>query len=374
MAKRDYYEVLGVSRDAPAEEIKKAFRKLAMKFHPDANPDDQNAEEKFKEIAEAYEILSDTDKRAQYDRFGHAGVNGQGFGGGFSGFGDMGGLGDIFEMFFGGGGRTRRGPEKGADIRADLEITLKEAANGLEREMRIPRVETCSTCGGSGTAAGTKPKTCEACGGTGQVQFAQSTPFGRVVSSRTCDRCRGAGRIIEKPCPTCRGAGQVRKSRGIKIKVPAGVDSGSRLRLAGEGEAGTRGGPPGDLYVYIHVKPHRIFQRDGVDIICEVPISFVQAALGAEISVPTLDGTASLKVPEGTQTGAVFRLKGKGIPHLHGYGVGDQHVQVKVETPTRLTEKQKDLLRQFDGTGGEIVQGGHGDKSFFEKMKDAFIG
>jgi molecular chaperone DnaJ len=206
------------------------------------------------------------------------------------------------------------------------------------------------------------------------VQFVQSTPFGRVVSSRTCDRCRGAGRIIEKPCPTCRGAGQVRKSRSIKIKVPAGVDSGSRLRLAGEGEAGTRGGPPGDLYVYIHVKPHRIFQRDGVDIICEVPISFVQAALGAEISVPTLDGTASLKVPEGTQTGTVFRLKGKGIPHLHGYGVGDQHVQVRLETPTRLTEKQKDILRQFDGTGGETVQGAHGDKSFFEKMKDAFIG
>ncbi|MDI9447159.1 MAG: molecular chaperone DnaJ, partial [Bacillota bacterium] len=281
MDKRDYYEVLGVSRNATSDEIKKAYRKLARKYHPDANPGDKDAEAKFKEISEAYVVLSDPEKRAGYDRFGHAGADGQGFGG-FEGFGDFGGLGDIFEMFFGGGGRTRRrtGPERGQDIRTDMEISLEEAAFGLEREVKVPRVETCGTCGGSGAAAGSKPKTCLACAGTGQVQFTQSTPFGRIVQSRTCDRCRGTGQVIEKPCPTCRGAGSVRKTRSIKVKVPPGVDNGSRLRLAGEGEAGTRGGPPGDLYVYIHVKQHKLFRREGDDLICEIPLSFVQAALG----------------------------------------------------------------------------------------------
>ncbi|HHU85848.1 MAG: molecular chaperone DnaJ [Pelotomaculaceae bacterium] len=378
MDKRDYYEVLGVSRNATSDEIKKAYRKLARKYHPDANPGDKDAEAKFKEISEAYVVLSDPEKRAGYDRFGHAGADGQGFGG-FEGFGDFGGLGDIFEMFFGGGGRTRRrtGPERGQDIRTDMEISLEEAAFGLEREVKVPRVETCGTCGGSGAAAGSKPKTCLACAGTGQVQFTQSTPFGRIVQSRTCDRCRGTGQVIEKPCPTCRGAGSVRKTRSIKVKVPPGVDNGSRLRLAGEGEAGTRGGPPGDLYVYIHVKQHKLFRREGDDLICEIPLSFVQAALGDEIDVPTLEGKEKLKIPEGTQPGTVFRIRGKGVPHLSGFGRGDQHVRIKVMIPGKLSEKQKELLREFARLdNGESVQGKGqaGDKSFFEKMKDAFMG
>jgi len=376
MAKRDYYEVLGVSKDATTDEIKKAYRKLARRYHPDANPGDQNAEAKFKEINEAYVVLCDPEKRASYDRFGHADTNGQGFGGfgGFGeGFGEFGGIGDIFDMFFGGGGRRRTGPEKGSDIRTDMEISLKDAAFGLEREIKVPRVETCGTCGGSRAAAGSKPQTCPTCGGTGQVQYSQSTPFGRIVQTRTCDRCHGAGKIIDKPCPTCRGTGQVRKTRNIKINVPPGVDNGSRLRLAGEGEAGVRGGPPGDLYVYIHVKPHRIFQREGDDLICEIPVSFTQAALGDELEVPTLDGKARLKIPEGTQSGTVFRMKGKGIPHINGYGQGDQHVRVKVVTPVKLNDRQKELLREFSRIENER-QHGSSDKSFFEKMKDAFMG
>ncbi|HOV79697.1 MAG TPA: molecular chaperone DnaJ [Bacillota bacterium] len=377
MAKRDYYEVLGVPRNASTEEIKKAYRKLARQYHPDANPDDKDAEAKFKEISEAYVILADPEKRAKYDSYGHAGVDGQGFGGfdgfgGFGGFDGFGGLGDIFDIFFGSGTRRRTGPEKGEDIRADLEITLKEAAFGLEREIKVPRVEACGTCGGTGAAPGSKPAACPVCGGTGQVQFAQNTPFGRIVQSRTCDRCHGSGRVIEKPCPTCRSSGKVRKTRSIKVKVPPGVDSGSRLRLAGEGEAGTRGGPPGDLYVYIHVKPHRIFKREDDDVICEIPVSFVQAALGDEIEVPTLEGNTKLRIPEGIQSGTMLRLKGRGIPHINGYGRGDQHVVIKVITPTRLTDRQKDLLKEFARLGGEHHQAG--DKSFFEKMKDAFMG
>jgi len=378
VSKRDYYEVLGVSRQASADEIKKAYRKLARQYHPDANPDNKKAaEEKFKEIAEAYEVLSDPDKKANYDRFGHAGVNGQGFGG-FEGFGggfggaDFGGLGDIFDMFFGGGGRRRRGPEKGSDVRADLEITFEEAAFGLEKDIKVPRTEECGTCGGTGAAPGTRAQTCSACNGTGQVQYAQSTPFGRIVQSRTCDRCRGAGKIIEKPCPTCHGAGQVRKTRSIHVKIPAGVDNGTRLRVAGEGEAGLRGGPRGDLYVYIYVKAHKFFQRDGNDVVVEIPLSFAQAALGDEIEVDTLEGKAKVKIPEGTQSGTVFRLRGRGIPDLHGYGRGDQLVHVKVLTPTRLTEKQKALLREFANLGAENPAGG--EKGFFGKMKDAFMG
>ena len=274
MAKRDYYEVLGVSRNASAEEIKKAYRKLARKYHPDANPDNkEEAEAKFKEISEAYVVLSDPEKRSNYDRFGHAGVDGQGFGG-FEGF-DFGGIGDIFEMFFGSGGRRSSGPARGRDIRADLELDLKEAAFGLEREIKVARIEACGTCGGSCAAPGSKPKTCTACNGSGQMQYAQNTPFGRIVQSRTCDRCHGTGQIVEKPCATCHGEGKVRKNRNIKVKVPAGVDHGSRLRLAGEGEAGTKGGPPGDLYVYIDVKPHCFFKREGDDLICEITIYLV---------------------------------------------------------------------------------------------------
>ena len=377
MAKRDYYEVLGVAKDASPDEIKKAYRKLARQHHPDANPDSKDAEAKFKEISEAYVVLSDSEKRAGYDRFGHAGADGQGFGG-FEGFsGDFGGLGDIFEMFFGGGGgRRRSGPERGADIRADLELNLKEAAFGLEREIKVPRVEACGTCGGSGAAPGSKPKTCLACAGTGQMQFAQSTPFGRIVQSRTCDRCRGTGQIIDKPCPTCRGEGHVRKTRNIKVKVPPGVDNGSRLRLSGEGEAGAKGGPPGDLYVYIHVKAHRVFRREGDDLVCEVPVSYTQAALGDELEVPTLEGNEKLKIPEGTQSGTVFRIKGNGVPHVNGYGRGDQHVLVKVVTPSKLTEKQKELLREFARLGADTPQasGNAADKGFFGKMKDAFMG
>lgn len=375
MAKQDYYELLGISRSASADDIKKAYRKLARQCHPDANPDDPNAEARFKEISEAYMVLSDPEKRSNYDRFGHAGADGQGFGG-FEGFGDFGGLGDIFEMFFGAGGRRRSGPEKGSDIRADLELTLKEAAFGLERELKVPRTESCSTCDGSGAAAGTKPVTCSTCNGAGQIQYAQNTPFGRIVQTRSCDRCRGTGKMIEKPCPTCRGTGQIRKARGIKVKVPPGVDNGSRLRVSGEGEAGTRGGPRGDLYVYIHVQAHKIFKRESDDLICEMPISFVQAALGDEVEVPTLEGGAKLKIPEGTQSGTVFRMKGKGVPNVSGHGRGDQHVVVKLVTPTKLSEKQKTLLKDFARLIGDHQQNlnPQGDKSIFEKVKDAFMG
>lgn len=375
MAKQDYYELLGVSRNASADEIKKAYRKLARKYHPDANPDDPNAEAKFKEVSEAYVVLSDPEKRTNYDRFGHAGVDGQGFGG-FNGFGDLGGFGDIFEMFFGSAGRRRSsGPEKGPDIKVELELTLKEAAFGLEREIKVARTEVCGTCGGSGAAAGSKPVTCSACQGAGQVQFAQNTPFGRIVQSRACDRCHGKGKIIEKPCPTCRGTGKNRRMRSISVNVPPGVDNGSRLRVAAEGEPGSRGGPMGDLYVYIHVKPHKIFKREGDDLICEIPISFVQAALGDELEVPTLEGSATFKLPEGTQTGTIYRMKGKGVPNVSGFGRGDQHVLIKVITPTKLCDKQKDLLKEFAklGEGNQNISP-QTDKSIFERVKDAFMG
>ncbi len=374
MAKRDYYEVLGVSRDASPEEIKKAFRKLARQYHPDVNRNDHNTAEKFKEVNEAYEVLSNAEKREAYDHFGHAAADGQ-FNGGFGGFGggDFGGFGDIFDMFFSGGGRHRRnGPEPGADLRVDMELTFEDAAFGLEKEIKIPRTEDCSTCGGSGAAPGTTKKNCDVCKGTGQIQYVQSTPFGRIVQSRTCDRCHGAGVIIEKPCPTCRGAGTVRRSRNLKVKIPAGVDTGSRLRLSGEGEKGLRGGPPGDLFVYIHVKPHATFKREGNDVVIDTDISFVQASLGDEINVPTLDGDAKLKVPEGTQSGMVLRMKSKGIPDVRGYGRGDQHVRIRVVTPTRLTGKQKDLLQEFDRIEGQKPHSG--EKGFFEKMRDAFSG
>jgi molecular chaperone DnaJ len=380
VSKRDYYEVLGVSKGASDDEIKKAFRKLARKYHPDVNRDNpKEAEEKFKEINEAYEVLSDAGRRAQYDQFGHAAFDGaQGGAGGFGGFGgaNAGGFSDIFDMFFGqsgfGFGGRPNGPEKGADLRFDMEITFEQAAFGVETEIALPRTEECSACHGSGAAPGTHPETCPQCRGTGQVQVAQNTPFGRMVNVRACDRCRGEGKIVQTPCKECNGRGKVRRQRKIKVKIPAGVDNGSRLRVAHEGESGARGGPPGDLYVYIFVKPHKLFTREGNDVICEVPLSFVQAALGDEIEVPTLDGKVKLHIPEGTQPGAVFRIRDKGIPHLRGHGRGDQHVKVKVVIPKKLTDRQRELLSEFSKTdGGDINPE---QKSFFKKVKDVLGG
>ena len=371
MSKRDYYEVLGVPRTASDDEIKKAFRKLARKYHPDVNSDNsKEAEEKFKEANEAYEILSNPERRSQYDQFGHAAFEGGGAQGG--GFGGAGGFGDIFDMFFGqaGFGGRPSGPERGADLRYDLEIAFEQAAFGLETEIQVPRTEECVTCHGTGAAAGTHPETCPQCRGSGQQQVVQNTPFGRMVNMRTCDRCRGEGKIVKTPCKECHGKGKVRARRKIKVKIPAGVDNGSRLRVAYEGEAGSRGGQPGDLYVYIFVKAHKLFTREGNDIICEVPITFVQAALGDEIEVPTLDGQVKMNIPEGTQTGTVFRLKDKGVPHLRGSGRGDQHVRVKVITPKKLNDKQRELLTEFSRASGDDSH--PEQKSFFKKVKDAF--
>lgn len=379
MSKRDYYEVLGVAKTASEDELKKAYRKLARKYHPDVNRDNpKETEEKFKEVNEAYEILSNAERRAQYDQFGHAAfdaANGGGAGG-FGGGGGAGGFSDIFDMFFGqsgfggfGGGRSP-GPERGSDLRYDMEIKFEEAAFGLDTEIQVPRTEDCSACQGSGSAPGTHPETCPDCHGTGQVQVTQNTPFGRMVNVKACDRCHGEGKIIKSPCKECHGRGKVRVNRKIKIKIPAGVDNGSRLRVTHEGEAGQRGGPPGDLYVYLFVKQHKLFTREGNDVICEVPINFVQATLGDEIEVPTLDGKVQLKVPEGTQTGTVFRVKDKGIPHLRGHGRGDQHVRVKIVTPKKLTNRQKDLLREFANAGGADPTAE--EKGFFKKFKDVF--
>lgn len=379
MAKRDYYEVLGVSRDADEQEIKKAYRRLARQYHPDVNKDDPDAEAKFKEISEAYQVLSNPQTRAQYDRFGHAafegpaGGGGAGAGGGgfdpFGGFADL-GFEDIFDAFFGGGGRRRaRGPVRGADLRYDLELDFEEAAFGIETEISVPRVEVCPHCHGNKAEPGTPIRTCPECGGTGEVRRVQQTPLGRLVNVHTCPRCRGEGQTVETACRECRGAGVVRRTRRIRVKVPAGIEDGQRIRLAGEGEAGERGGPPGDLYVFVTVRPHPFFRREGRDIHCEVPISFVQAALGDEIEVPTLEGTATLKIPEGTQTGTVFRMRGKGVPDVRGFGRGDQYVTVKVVTPTHLTDEQRDLLRRFARAGGEQPQG---ERGFFNRMRDAF--
>lgn len=378
MAKRDYYEVLGVDRNASQDEIKKAFRKLARKYHPDMNKEDPSAEEKFKEINEAYEVLSDPEKRRRYDQFGHAAEGPAGGPGGAGGwdFGDFGTSFDsIFDMFFGGGfggaRAPRTGPERGADLRYDLEISLEEAASGLDRDIEVVRLDTCSSCGGTGAKPGTSPVTCPVCGGRGQTTQVRTTAFGRFTSITTCPRCGGEGRVIESPCQTCQGRGRVRKRKKIRVRIPAGVDSGMRVRVAGEGEAGTRGGPPGDLFVFITVRPHEIFERRGNDIFCEVPISVWQAALGDEIEVPALGGRASVQVPEGTQTGTAFRLKGKGIPDVHGGPRGDQYVRVKVVTPTRLTDREKELIREL-----ARLRGAHKTddepRTFFQKVRDAW--
>lgn len=348
MAKRDYYEILGVNRDANAEDIKKAYRKLAMKHHPDRNPDNPKAEEHFKEAKEAYEILSDTQKRAAYDQFGHAGVDpsaggGAGFGGnGMGGFSDA--FSDIFGDIFGGGRGGRSNVFRGADLRYNLEIGLEEAARGTETRIRIPTMAECDTCHGSGAKKGTEPKVCPTCGGHGQVRMQQ----GFFSIQQTCPKCHGTGRFVAEPCTTCHGAGRVKQHKTLSVKIPAGIDEGDRIRLSGEGEPGVNGGPPGDLYVQIHLKPHAVFQRDHDDLHCEMPVSFTAAALGGEIEIPTLDGVARLKVPPETQTGKVFRLRGKGIKGVRSIGHGDLLCHVVVETPINLTDRQRDLLREFE--------------------------
>lgn len=372
--KRDYYEVLEINKGANENEIKKAYRVLAKKYHPDVNPENKAAEAKFKEINEAYEILSDPQKRAKYDQYGHAGVDPNSYGG-FSGFEDfdLGGFGDIFESFFGnmgfgGSSRRRNGPEKGTDLKSFIEISFEEAAFGVEKEINVNRLESCTECEGTGAKKGTKPTVCNNCKGTGQVQYRQSTPFGQFVNVKNCDHCHGEGKIITNPCPSCQGRGKIKKSKKISIKVPAGIDNEQIISLRGEGEAGVRGGPSGDLYIVVNVKQHPIFKREGNNVICEVPITFTQAALGAEIEVPTLDGKVKYSIQEGTQTGTVFRLKNKGIPNLRGSGRGDQFVKVNIEVPKSLNDKQKELLKQFAEMTGEEAHLMR--KNFFDKMKD----
>ncbi|MFC1952077.1 molecular chaperone DnaJ [Chloroflexota bacterium] len=343
--KRDYYEVLGIARNATDEEIKRAFRKFAFQYHPDRNGDD-GATEMFKEVNEAYEVLSDPDKRAAYDRFGHGGAEGI-FGQGFEGF-HFGGFGDIFDAFFGGATTaTRQAPRQGADLHYRFTITFEEAAFGSEKGIDISRTENCSLCQGIGCKPGSQPNWCPNCNGTGQVRRVQQSIFGRFTSTTTCSQCHGEGRIITEPCPQCRGTGKEKCQRSISVRIPAGVDNGTQIRLIGEGEAGTRGGPPGNLYITLSVQPHHFFTRDGDNILYELPINFAQAALGVQIEVPTLDGETKLKIPAGCQTGKAFQLKNKGIPHLHRSGRGDQLVTLRIVTPDKLTKKQRQLFQEL---------------------------
>jgi molecular chaperone DnaJ len=376
VSKRDYYEILEVERTVTIEEIKKSYRKLAVKYHPDKNPGDKAAEEQFKELGEAYEVLSDPQKRSLYDQHGHAAFDRRagGFARGPGGFHDpfdifrevFGGGGSIFEDLFGGGRADPTQPQRGEDLRYDMEITFEEAAHGTEKEITVTKPERCDVCNGSGAEAGSKVKTCPTCGGRGQVISSR----GIFSIAQTCPACQGAGRVVEKPCKACHGAGRRERPSKIKLRIPGGVDTGSRLRSLGNGEAGFRGGPSGDLYVVLHVKPHEIFQRDGDDLLCEVPVSFVQAALGSEIEVPTLNGKAEIKIPAGTQPGTTFRLKGKGIKNVQGYGHGDLHVRIMVEVPTHLTSAQKAKLQEY----AEMCNGKESplSQSFFEKAKNFF--
>ncbi|WP_395405016.1 molecular chaperone DnaJ [Pseudoduganella sp. UC29_106] len=372
MAKRDFYEILGVAKNSSEDDIKKAYRKLAMKYHPDRNPDNKEAEEKFKEVKEAYEMLTNPEKREAYDRYGHAGVDpnmgGMG-GGGFGGFGDA--FGDIFGDIFGGGGRRSAGPQvyRGADLRYNLEITLEQAAHGFDTTIRVPSWDKCDTCHGSGAKPGTSPTTCSTCGGHGQVRMQQ----GFFSIQQTCPKCHGTGKIIPEPCPSCSGAGRIKRNKTLEVKIPVGIDNGMRIRSTGNGEPGTNGGPPGDLYVEIHIKPHPVFQREGDDLHCEMPISFAKAALGGEIEVPTLDGKVSFTVPEGTQSGKTFRLKGKGIKGVRSGYPGDLFCHVAVETPVKLNDRQKELLREFDRSTAEGgAKHSPQTKSFMDKVKDFF--
>lgn len=369
--KKDYYDVLGVSQNASQEEIKKAYRQKARKYHPDVNQDDENAGEKFKELSEAYTILSDPQKKDAYDRFGHDAFdptkNAGGFGG-FGGFEDAGGFTDLFDLIFGGsgGGRRRTGPQKGNDREIRMDINFEDAVFGLEKEIELTRVENCDKCDGSGAEPGSKVKKCPTCNGSGQVRSVQSTPFGRFETLRTCNKCQGAGTIVEKPCSKCRGGGKVRKARKINVRIPAGIDSGSRLRIQGEGEEGIRGGPSGDLYINIMVRPHESFRRDGYNLITNVSITFIQAALGADVEVPLLGGSNhQLHIPVGTQPGDVLTVRGKGVPHIQSSRIGDLKLIIEVKIPTKLTKKQKELLEQFDDEEKEDKKG------LFDKFKDA---
>lgn len=371
--KRDYYEVLGVNKGASGDEIKKAFRKMSKKYHPDLHPGDKAAEESFKEVNEAYQVLSDDDKRQRYDQFGHAGVDpnsGFGGGGGFGGF-DMGDLGDIFGDFFGGfggGGRTRRnGPRRGADLSQYVNLSFMEAAFGCKKKINITGTEKCHDCGGTGAKSGTQPVTCTQCNGTGQVQQRRQTMFGFSNVITECPSCHGKGKIIKEPCSSCRGTGNVRKNKTIEVNIPAGIDDGQVMRVSGAGNAGDNGGPNGDLQLVIRVKSDEIFKRDGFDVHVTFPITIVQAALGATLKVPTIHGIVEYDLPEGTQTGTRFRLRNKGIPVLHGKGNGDEYVTVTVEIPKNLSSKQKELLREFDEDKNYVKK-----KSFMDKMKDVF--
>ena len=372
--KRDYYEVLGIQKGASEDEIKKAYKKLARKYHPDMNPGDKEAEEKFKEVNEANEVLSDPEKKARYDQFGFAGVDpnyGAGAGGGAYGGGfDFGDLGDIFGSFFGGGfgGGQRRNPnapQRGESIRASVSVSFTEAAFGCEKSVTLERSEQCPTCKGNGCAPGTTPEICPDCHGTGTVQTRRQTPMGVFASNGPCRKCGGTGQLIHQPCPDCRGTGAVRKRKTIKVNIPAGIDHGQTISLRGQGNAGRNGGPAGDLLITVMVQPHELFRRDGVDVFCEAPITFAQAVLGAELEIPTIDGKVKYSIPEGTQTGTVFRLKGKGIPVLNGRGRGDQYVTVTIETPRNLNKEQREALRRFSETLGESNY--EKRKSFFKK-------
>ena len=379
MSKRDYYEVLGVEREATDQQIKSAYRKLAMKHHPDRNPNDRDAEERFKEAAEAYAVLADREKRGMYDRFGHAAVNGSSGGAGFdptifadfsdifSNLGDAFGFGDLF-----GGRRRRGGPQRGSDLRYDLEITFEESAKGAETTIQIPREESCETCNGSGAAAGTSAETCNQCRGAGQLRYQQ----GFLTVARPCPNCRGTGKTIAKPCQTCRGAGRISQERKLTVKIPAGIATGQRMRLQNEGEHGSAGGPPGDLYVVVHVQDHHFFHREGDDLFCELPIGYPVLALGGEVKVPTLNGRDELHIPAGTQPGARFKLRGKGMPNVSGRGHGDLHVIAGVAVPKKLSKEQKHLLEELSKTlpqqEDEFDRNESGEKPFFERVKDIF--
>lgn len=370
---KDYYEVLEIDKNASTDEIKRAYRKLAKKYHPDLNPDNSEAEQRFKEATAAYEILSDEEKRSRYDRFGHAGVDPQAGSQGYGGFGDI--FDDIFDIFGGGfsSGRSRRAePTRGSDLRYDLTIEFEEAVFGVEKEIKVSKEEHCSTCEGSGAKPGTDKETCSKCRGSGEVKYAQQSPFGQFIRVGTCDMCEGTGQIIKEKCGTCGGQGKEYKTKRINVKVPAGVSSDSIISIRGEGEPGDRGGPYGDLYIYINIRPHKLFKREGNNIFVDIDITYAQAALGAKIDVPTLEGEERFTIPEGTQTGTQFRLKNEGVPNLRGSGKGSLYFTVNVEVPKKLTDRQRELLIEFSKeTGDEVKEGDH-KKGFFDKVKDKF--